>query len=190
MNVFKNSIDYIKFNDNLIEYNKNFKLYLTTRLKNPNYLPETSSKVKLVNFLITPTGLDDQLLGIVTRKEIPELERSRDELIMQSISNKKKLKDIEEKILNELSSSRGDLLDDESAIEILSSSRSFAIEIDQKQEKIFQTESEINSARLAYHEIASKCSVLFFTISDLSHIDPMYQYSLEWFIQLFEQVRN
>lgn len=38
---------------------------------------------------------------------------------------------------------------------------------------------------MGYTPIAIHCKVLFFTIVDLANIDPMYQYSLVWFINLF-----
>ena len=59
----------IKLGDNTIEYSSDFRLYFTTKLRNPHYLPELSTKVTLLNFMITPEGLEDQLLGIVVAKE-------------------------------------------------------------------------------------------------------------------------
>lgn len=49
----------IKMGDAVIEYDKNFKFYLTTKLRNPHYLPEVSTKVTLINFMITFEGLSD-----------------------------------------------------------------------------------------------------------------------------------
>jgi len=63
----------IKIGDAIIEYSKDFKLYMTTKLRNPHYLPEVSTKVTLINFMITFEGLSDQLLGIVVEKENPDL---------------------------------------------------------------------------------------------------------------------
>ena len=59
----------IKLGDNTVEYSEDFKLYITTKLRNPHYLPELQVKVSLLNFMITPQGLEDQLLGIVVAKE-------------------------------------------------------------------------------------------------------------------------
>ena len=56
--------------------------------------------------MITPQGLEDQLLGIVAAKEKPELEEKKNELIVESAENKKQLKEIEDKILEVLSSSQ------------------------------------------------------------------------------------
>lgn len=55
--------------------------------------------------MITLLGLEDQLLGIVAAKEKPALEEKKNELIMESAKNKRQLKEIEDKILEVLSSS-------------------------------------------------------------------------------------
>ena len=48
-----------------------------------------------------------------------------------------------------------------------------------------QTELEIDNTREIYRVVAFRASLLFFCIADLSLVDPMYQYSLTWFIELF-----
>lgn len=53
----------------------------------------------------------------------PDLEEERQALIVQSAANKKQLKEIEDKILETLSSSEGNILEDETAIQILDSSK-------------------------------------------------------------------
>ena len=77
-NIFKQGgVDCLRFGENVIEYNKNFRFYITTRLRNPHYMPEISVKISLLNFMITPKGLEEQLLGIVAAKEKPELEEKK-----------------------------------------------------------------------------------------------------------------
>jgi dynein heavy chain len=49
----------INFGDNIIEYSPEFRLYITTKHSNPHYLPELSTKVTLINFMITFDGLKD-----------------------------------------------------------------------------------------------------------------------------------
>jgi dynein heavy chain len=52
----------IKLGDKPVEYNKDFRLYITTRFRNPHYLPELSTKVTLLNFMITPEDLSTSCL--------------------------------------------------------------------------------------------------------------------------------
>ncbi|XP_023932407.1 dynein heavy chain 3, axonemal [Lingula anatina] len=183
----QNGVDYIRLGDHVVEYSKDFKFYMTTRMRNPHYLPEVSVKVTLLNFMITPMGLEDQLLGIVAAKEKPELEEKKNQLILESAHNKRQLKEIEDKILEILSTSEGNILEDETAIEVLSSSKVLSEEISIKQEAATKTEKEIDDVRNGYKPVAKHGSILFFTISDLAYIDPMYQYSLTWFINLYLQ---
>ncbi|KAK6177269.1 hypothetical protein SNE40_015399 [Patella caerulea] len=183
---FKQSgVDMIRLGDNVIEYSKDFRFYITTKLRNPHYLPEVATKVSLLNFMITPEGLEDQLLGIVVAKERPELEEERQALIITSAANKKQLKEIEDKILHTLSASEGNILEDESAIKILDSSKILSDEISKKQKVAEETEKKIETSRMGYRPIAKHSSILFFSITDLPNIDPMYQYSLTWFVNLF-----
>ncbi|XP_044525004.1 dynein axonemal heavy chain 7 [Gracilinanus agilis] len=175
----------IRLGDTTIEYALDFRFYITTKLRNPHYLPETSVKVTLLNFMITPEGMQDQLLGIVVARERPDLEEEKQALILQGAENKRQLKEIEDKILEVLSSSEGNILEDETAIKILSSSKALANEISEKQAVAEDTEKKIDATRLEYRPIAIHSSILFFSIADLANIEPMYQYSLTWFINLF-----
>ncbi|XP_050461697.1 dynein axonemal heavy chain 7-like [Cataglyphis hispanica] len=176
----------IRLGDSIIEYSDRFRLYITTKLRNPHYLPEIVVKVTLLNFMITPLGLDDQLLGIVVAKERPELEAEKNQLIIQGAANKKMLKEIENKILQVLSAAKENILEDETAISVLSSSKNLANEIESKQTAAEITEKSIDAARLQYTPIAVYSTVLFFTTVMLTNIDPMYQYSLVWFVNLFK----
>lgn len=187
-NIFKQQgVNYLKLGDNFLEYNSDFKFYITTRLRNPHYLPEIAVKVTLLNFMITQQGLQDQLLGIVVAKDRPELEEKKNELILESAANKRMLKEIEDKILEILSTSEGNILEDETAIKVLSSSKILSEEIQAKQEIAAVTEKEIDDARNQYTLASKHASALFFCISELGNIDPMYQYSLTWFIMLYTQ---
>ncbi|XP_015440426.1 PREDICTED: LOW QUALITY PROTEIN: dynein heavy chain 7, axonemal [Dufourea novaeangliae] len=176
----------IKIGDSIIEYSSNFRFYITTKLRNPHYLPEVAVKVTLLNFMITPIGLEDQLLGIVVAKERPDLEAEKNQLIIQGAANKKMLKEIEDRILEVLSTSESNILEDETAISVLSSSKHLSNEIVVKQTAAEITEKSIDEARLEYTPIAVYSTVLFFTIAVLANIDPMYQYSLVWFVNLFK----
>eukprot|EP00803_Ostreobium_quekettii_P008971 evm.model.scf_437EXC.8 EVM.evm.TU.scf_437EXC.8 scf_437EXC:34649-40478(-) len=175
----------IKLGDSVIEYSENFHFYMTTKLRNPHYAPELCTKVSLINFMTTPEGLEDQLLGIVVAKERPDLEEAKNMLIVQGAENKRKLKEIEDEILQVLSASKGNILEDEGAVNILQSSKVLSDEISEKQKAASETEAQIDEARSGYKPVAHHASLLYFCVTDMGNIDPMYQYSLGWFADLF-----
>lgn len=63
------------------------------------------------------------MLGIVVENERPDLEEQKNKLILAGAENKRTLKEIEDKILHILSSSEGNILEDQTAIETLSQSK-------------------------------------------------------------------
>jgi dynein heavy chain len=55
---------YIKLGDQTVEFDPKFFFYMTTKFRNPHFLPEVSTKVSIINFMITFEGLADQLLRV------------------------------------------------------------------------------------------------------------------------------
>ncbi|XP_067102135.1 dynein axonemal heavy chain 1 [Osmerus mordax] len=175
----------LKLGDAIIPYHDDFKMYITTKLPNPHYSPEISTKVTLINFTLSPSGLEDQLLGRVVAEERPDLEEAKNQLIVSNARMKQELKEIEDQILFRLSSSEGNPVDDEELIRVLGASKVKAEEIKAKVMVAEETERDIDATRLEYIPVAVRTQILFFCVSDLSNVDPMYQYSLEWFLGIF-----
>eukprot|EP00743_Colponemidia_sp_Colp-15_P006229 GILK01006701.1.p1 GENE.GILK01006701.1~~GILK01006701.1.p1 ORF type:complete len:1608 (-),score=254.94 GILK01006701.1:104-4669(-) len=174
----------IRIGDSVVEYSSDFRLYLSTRQRNPHYLPELCVKVCLLNFMITPEGLQDQMLGLIVAKERPDLEEKRNDLIVKSAENKKTLQQLEDTILDLLYNATN-LLEDETLITTLAQSKKTSEDMLVKIRIAESTETKINEARAEYIEVSTRASSLFFCISELCQVDPMYQYSLSWFIRLF-----
>uniref|UniRef100_A0A7S0PMT4 Dynein heavy chain n=1 Tax=Micromonas pusilla TaxID=38833 RepID=A0A7S0PMT4_MICPS len=175
----------IKMGDDIIPYHPDFRFYMTTKMRNPHYQPEVSVKVSLLNFFVTLDGLEDQLLGTVVMQERRDLAEAKNQLVVSNARMKAQLKDLEDKILYMLSNSTGNILDDEELINTLAQSKVTSDDITEKVAEAEVTERDIDQTREKYRPVATRASVLFFCISDLAIVDPMYQYSLAWFISLF-----
>ncbi|XP_034551682.1 dynein heavy chain 2, axonemal-like [Notolabrus celidotus] len=175
----------LKLGDKEVEYNPDFRFYITTKLSNPHYGPEISTKATIVNFAVKEQGLEAQLLGIVVRKERPELEEQKDSLVISIASGKKSLQDLEDEILRLLNEATGSLLDDLQLVNTLQASKVTSTEVSEQLESSEQTEIEIDSAREAYRPCAQRASILFCVLNDMGRIDPMYQFSLDAYIELF-----
>jgi dynein heavy chain len=64
-------VEKINFGDRPLLYDKNFRLYITTKLPNPHFLPEICIKLTVINFTVTFEGLEEQLLVDVVINEAP-----------------------------------------------------------------------------------------------------------------------
>jgi dynein heavy chain len=160
---------------------------MTTTLPNPHYSPENQVKVSLLNFAITPFGLEEQMLYTFVIQEMPDLQKKKDLIVQQNAQSAKKLRDIEEEILEGLSKNTdiAAILEDDELINILDVSKITTDEINTRMKESVITEKEIDTTRESFRAVAFRAQILFFTIVDLAVIDPMYQYSLQWFTGLF-----
>merc|ERR1719272_2697828 len=175
----------IRIGDSTIEYNEDFRFFIATKLPNPHYSPETCVQVTLLNFMATPDGLQDQMLGILVAKEEPEVERKRQNLIIESAQSKAQLKEIEDRILELLSNAKGNILDDEELINTLATSKVASQRIEERVAEQEKTQAIVQETRTSYVPVAVRASALFFVIADLCVVEPMYQYSLEWFVGIY-----
>jgi len=175
----------IKLGDSEVDYDKNFLFYMTTKMPNPHYFPEVCIKVTVINFTVTFDGLEEQLLNEVVSKEIPETLQKRVELMLQLADDNKVLKQLEDKILKLLSESKGNILDDQVLISTLGESKETSTAVNQRVKAAEEAAIEIERACKEYTEVATGGSILYFVIADLANINPMYQFSLFYFVRLF-----
>ena len=120
---------YAKLGDKVVEYNPKFRLVLHTKLSNPHYPPEIQAETTLINFTVTETGLEDQLLALTVNKERPDLEATKTELVRQNTEFTIRLKQLEDDLLMRLSTAEGDLTEDVALIESLEESKRIADDI-------------------------------------------------------------
>jgi dynein heavy chain len=97
------------------------------------------------------------------------------------------LAECEDSILNGLTKNDdiAKILEDDELIIVLDESKKTSDEIKVRMAESEITEKEIDVTRELFRPVAFRASLLFFAIVDLANIDPMYQYSLQWFANLF-----
>ena len=170
-----------------VPWDPNFRLFCTTRLANPHYMPEMCIKVSLLNFSITHRGLEDQLLVDVVKNERPELEQRRDQLVLSIATDQSELSNLEDEILGLLANASGNILEDEKLIDTLQKSKITSTNVKLRVAESVKVAAEVGVAREAYRTVAARGSILYFCVSMLTQTDPMYQYSLRYYKELYRQ---
>jgi dynein heavy chain len=120
------------------------------------------------------------MLNQLVKLEFPELQAQKDQIVESNAKNAKITYELENKILKTLSAAEKimDLLSDDNLIDILDESKRISSEIAEQQKISAVAEKQIDETREAFRAVAFRASILFFCITDLDKIDPMYQYSL------------
>jgi dynein heavy chain len=131
-------------------------------------------KVTLLNFTVTPEGLEDNMLNIVVKAEEPNMEEKRQNNIIEFFKNKDKQKTTEDNILQMLSEASGNILDNVELIETLKRSKFEASEIENKLDEQKKDQVKFQAIRNFYQRVAKRVSALFFVVADLANIEPVY----------------
>nr|XP_040226033.2 dynein axonemal heavy chain 10 isoform X2 [Anopheles coluzzii] len=171
--------------DKEVDVDANFRLYLTTKLANPNFDPAVYAKAQVINYTVTVSGLEDQLLSVVVRAERADLEEQRETLIAETSANKALLQNLEDSLLRELATSTGNMLDNVELVTTLESTKEKAAEVSQKIVLAEQTSKEIDQLRNGYRLAAQRGAILYFVLSDMAAVNAMYQYSLNSYLEVF-----
>jgi dynein heavy chain len=177
----------VKVGDAENDVSEGFMLYVTTKLANPAYTPEVFAATSIIDFTVTMKGLEDQLLARVILFEKAELEEERVALAAEVQANNKKMKELEENLLYKLVNTKGSLVDDESLITVLQTTKTTAEEVTEKLQIADETNVKINGAREEYRPVAIRGSIIYFLIVELSMVNPMYQTALDQFLQVFNK---
>ncbi|KAM3129011.1 hypothetical protein pb186bvf_018855 [Paramecium bursaria] len=141
--IFKNAgVQSFMVEDNIIQYNKQFNLLIKSRLSNPHYTPEILTKVTLINFTITQSGLEDQLLEFCGMREQPNIEEEMSRQILQQHKNQQELQKCQDQIIF--------ILNDEEGIEVLQKSKEVSFDILERQKVSEFTKKKTDEARTQY----------------------------------------
>ncbi|KZF19340.1 dynein heavy chain [Xylona heveae TC161] len=171
-----------------IDFSPSFKLYLSTRDPSATFAPDICSRTTFVNFTVTQSSLQTQSLNDVLKSERPDVDERRSNLIKLQGEFKVHLRQLEKKLLQALNESRGNILDDDNVIETLETLKKEAAEISNKMADTEGVMTEVENITLQYNIVARSCSAIFAILEQLHHLNHFYQFSLQYFIDIFNTV--
>lgn len=177
----------VQIGEKAVDYNPAFRLYMTTKNPRPNLPPDACGLVSVVNFTVTRSGLESQLLSVTLKHEQPQLEEQKSELLRQEEEQKVSLARLEKELLETLAASEGNILENEALIQSLRETKEKSALIAQALSLSQENQVKLDEERNKYRPIALVGSQMFFIISDLSKLNNMYRFSLAAFMSLFEQ---
>ncbi|KAG9253399.1 dynein heavy chain, N-terminal region 1-domain-containing protein [Emericellopsis atlantica] len=171
-----------------IDFSPSFKLYLSTRDPSATFPPDICSRTTLVNFSVTQSSLQTQSLNDVLKSERPDVDKRRSDLIKVQGEFKVHLRQLEKRLLQALNESQGNILDDDNVIETLEKLKNEAAEISDKMSKTEGVMGEVDEITQQYSVIAKSCSAVFAVLEQLHFLNHFYQFSLQYFIDIFQSV--
>ncbi|GAB7350693.1 hypothetical protein MBLNU459_g1254t2 [Dothideomycetes sp. NU459] len=171
-----------------IDFSPAFKIYLTTRDPSATFAPDICSRTTFVNFTVTQSSLRTQALNDVLRSERPDVDERRSNLVKTQGEFRHRLRHLEKQLLRALNESQGNILDDDKVIQTLETLKKEASDIATKAAETDGVMAEVERITMSYNVIATSCSAIFAVLDQLHHMNHFYQFSLQYFIDIFHAV--
>ncbi|KAF1768244.1 hypothetical protein GCK72_000056 [Caenorhabditis remanei] len=177
----------ISFGGKQIDFNPDFKIFICTRDDKVQIRPNSSVQLNIVNFTTTISALSAQLLDVAIHLEKPELEERSSSLLRDAELKKLELEGLEQLLLQQLASSQGNLLDNTALLDSLNKSKESAEIISKSIVESEHLHKELTTQKEIYVPLSLFTSSLFFSFSNLQYYNPMYNYSVNTIMRLFEK---
>lgn len=157
------------------------------QLPNPHYGPEVAAQTTMVNFAVTPEGLEEQLLAAVVGHEAADLQAQAAALAAQLAEYTVTLEELEDGLLARLAASQGDILEDKPLVESLEATKATALEVADNVAKAKTAEIKLNAACEVYRPVAARGAMLYFFTDSLSALNRVYWYSMANFLRVMKR---
>ena len=177
----------IRIGDQEIDFSLTFNMFMITRDSSCHFTPDLCSRVTFLNFTITPSSLQNQILDIVLKNERPEVNQRKEELIKAQREYKVQLRQLEEDLLTALNS-EGNLLENNEVMTRLEEIKKKSLLISEEVSKSEDIMKELESTMNEYAPLANKASRIFFALDSLEVIHYLYRYSLSFFMDILNYV--
>jgi len=171
-----------------IDFSSKFELFLTTRDASARFTSDICSRTTFVNFTVTQSSLQSQSLDTTLKSERPDVYERRSNLVKIQGDFAVQVRHLEKSLLDALNASQGNILDDDALIDTLENVKK---EVGDITIKVAETEgvmTEVEQIMLQYKIIAKSCSAIFAVLEHLRHVNHFYQFSLQYFLGIFEEV--
>ena len=178
----------IRLGSQEIDFSPSFTMFLSTKDPSVEFPSDVCSRVTFVNFTMTRSSLQSQSLDQVLKVERPEIDLKRTDLVKLQGEFRLRLRHLEKSLLNALNESQGNILDDDKVIDTLETLKKEAADVTRKVEETDVIMQEVEDVTNEYLPLAKSCSAVFFVLDQLHLVSHFYQFSLRFFLDIFEYI--
>lgn len=179
----------VKLKDQEIDFSPDFKLFLHTRDPAISLSQFVLGRTISINFTVTSSTLQNQILNITLKSKNPEIETKRKELVLLQGTYKVRLFNLEKELLSSLSAENSkNILEDDEVVTTLESLKAESNQIDQKMDESSKVMEEVYEVRSKYLTVAKHSSMIFRILQMTKDLNRFYDFALTSFIEIYETV--
>ena len=171
-----------------VDYSPKFNIILSTKNPSPKLTPDLCSRVTLINFTVTPAGLQSQSLSRVLVCEKPEIEKQRNDILRLQGEQNVKLRGLEEQMLKEISAVEGSILDDDRVVDGMERLMKEGAQVEEQIAKSAEVMLEVERAISKFEPFSLICKTLFVVFAGMRELDFLYEFTAKSFMNMLECV--
>lgn len=171
-----------------VDYSPSFSIILSTKNPAAKLTPDLCSRVTLVNFTVTPASLQSQSLSLILRREKPEIERQRIEVLKLQGEQNVKLRSLEDQMLVKISAVEGSILDDDRVVEGMELLMKEGAQVEDQMAKSAVVMAEVEAAISKFNSLSVACRQIFVLLAAMRDVHFLYEFSSDSFMTVLESV--
>ncbi|XP_044749353.1 cytoplasmic dynein 2 heavy chain 1 [Coccinella septempunctata] len=175
----------ISLNGKLVDYHPDFKLILSSRDENLQVPSHCTAYISVMNFSLTHAGLTEQLISSTIRQENPQLEESKKELVRRTEELQEQQYQLQERLLEDMANSTGDILQNTKLIESLNETKASYTAVSKSIAEQEEIEKKLGEEYDTYRILSSFGSASFFAVNDFSNYNVLYTMSASAYTRIF-----
>ncbi len=121
------------------------------------------------------------------KSERPDIDQKRSDLLKLQGEFQLRLRHLEKDLLQCLNEAKGRILDDNTVISTLETLKQEAAEVSRKVDETEEVMVEIEKTSRMYSPLSVASSSIYFTMDSLHQIHFLYQFSLQFFLDIFNR---
>jgi dynein heavy chain 1 len=178
----------IRLGDKEIDLSPEFKLYILTKDSSISIPTFISSRMDILNYSFTESTLLNESLNITLEVRDPKVESQRLELMKKTIDCKSQLRLYENDLLNIMSSSKDNILDDDKLLTKLEVLKKETNVLEIQMKEIDETIASYNEIRSQFTPLACFYADLIQIFNNFSNVNKVYRFSNDYVKKIFKKV--
>lgn len=180
----------INIGESEIDFSPSFMLILITRDPDIQFTPDLTSRVTLINYIITAASLKNQCLYTILKSERNDVEQRRSDVLKLQGEFKIKIRELEDGLLNSLNESKQNILEDDNIFNHLEHLKKQGEQIELESKRTDQVFEEVNIVTNMYCPLADSATRLFTILDNLNHIYFMYHFNYSYLQTILQETLN
>ncbi|CAI4034808.1 hypothetical protein SMKI_11G2590 [Saccharomyces mikatae IFO 1815] len=178
----------VEIGDHEVDVSSDFRLFIHScdpSGKIPIFL---RSRVRLIDFVTNKESIEARVFEITLTEENAEMQRQREDLIKLNTEYKLRLKNLEKQLLNELSKSQGNMLENDELMITLNRLKKEATKIEKKLSESEEFLPQFDKLVEEYSIIGKHSVQLFSMLEKFAQFHWFYSISIAQFLSCFKRV--